>query len=190
MKRKMLMQIYAVAACLVVANSALATEVVYNSDMTRITGLAGVDVGGKSYLATFHAGSYLDTGFLLSGDKDFAIAANGQLLSLLNGELSGTTFDTDVIATVGCDRSAFCQIATPWELILDNEYIAIQSVLNYPANGTDVLIPGATVKSFEDQDNRTFVEWTPSSVVPVPAAVWLFGSGLIGLIGVARRKKA
>ena len=28
------------------------------------------------------------------------------------------------------------------------------------------------------------------SVVPVPAAVWLFGSGLIGLIGIARRKKA
>jgi hypothetical protein len=28
------------------------------------------------------------------------------------------------------------------------------------------------------------------SVVPVPAAVWLFGSGLIGLIGVARRKTA
>ena len=27
-----------------------------------------------------------------------------------------------------------------------------------------------------------------ASVVPVPAAVWLFGSGLIGLIGVARRK--
>ena len=29
-----------------------------------------------------------------------------------------------------------------------------------------------------------------TSVVPIPAAVWLFGSGLIGLIGVARRKKA
>ena len=27
-------------------------------------------------------------------------------------------------------------------------------------------------------------------VVPVPAAVWLFGSGLLGLIGIARRKKA
>ena len=27
------------------------------------------------------------------------------------------------------------------------------------------------------------------SSVPVPAAVWLFGSGLLGLIGVARRKK-
>ncbi|MFV9616779.1 MAG: VPLPA-CTERM sorting domain-containing protein [Gammaproteobacteria bacterium] len=30
---------------------------------------------------------------------------------------------------------------------------------------------------------------TPSAV-PVPAAVWLFGSGLLGLVGVARRKAA
>jgi hypothetical protein len=26
------------------------------------------------------------------------------------------------------------------------------------------------------------------SAVPVPATVWLFGSGLIGLLGIARRK--
>jgi len=32
-----------------------------------------------------------------------------------------------------------------------------------------------------------FVQQT---VVPVPAAVWLFGSGLIGLVGMARRKKS
>ena len=30
---------------------------------------------------------------------------------------------------------------------------------------------------------------TTAAVIPVPAAVWLFGSGLIGLVGVARRKK-
>jgi len=29
----------------------------------------------------------------------------------------------------------------------------------------------------------------PSAVIPVPAAVWLFGSGLLGLVGVARRKR-
>ncbi|HYQ73071.1 MAG TPA: VPLPA-CTERM sorting domain-containing protein, partial [Gammaproteobacteria bacterium] len=28
-----------------------------------------------------------------------------------------------------------------------------------------------------------------TAVVPVPAAVWLFGSGLLGLAGVARRRK-
>lgn len=30
---------------------------------------------------------------------------------------------------------------------------------------------------------------TPTSAVPVPPAVWLFGSGLIGLVGVARRRQ-
>ena len=29
-----------------------------------------------------------------------------------------------------------------------------------------------------------------ASAVPIPAALWLFGSGLLGLIGIARRKKA
>jgi hypothetical protein len=35
-------------------------------------------------------------------------------------------------------------------------------------------------------DNLSFAEVAP---VPVPAAVWLFGSGLVGLVGVARRRK-
>ena len=29
-----------------------------------------------------------------------------------------------------------------------------------------------------------------ASPVPLPPAVWLFGSGLLGLVGIARRKKA
>lgn len=32
--------------------------------------------------------------------------------------------------------------------------------------------------------------WAMETVVPIPSAVWLFSSGLIGLIGLARRKKA
>jgi hypothetical protein len=36
-------------------------------------------------------------------------------------------------------------------------------------------------------DNSTFVAY---EVVPVPAALWLFGSGLIGLIAITRRKKS
>ena len=37
---------------------------------------------------------------------------------------------------------------------------------------------------FDQQDS----DWV--GAVPVPAAVWLFGSGLLGLVGIARRKKA
>ena len=36
-------------------------------------------------------------------------------------------------------------------------------------------------------ETKIFASFT---VVPVPAAVWLFGSGLLGLVGIARCKKA
>ncbi len=39
---------------------------------------------------------------------------------------------------------------------------------------------------FGEDGGLTFA---PAAVVPVPAAVWLFGSGLLGLIGVARRQR-
>ena len=35
----------------------------------------------------------------------------------------------------------------------------------------------------------TFAGTGTATVVPVPAAVWLMGSGLLGLVGVARRRK-
>lgn len=41
---------------------------------------------------------------------------------------------------------------------------------------------------FEDMLVRA--DFRPDTVVPLPAAFWLFGGGLLGLIGIARRKKA
>jgi hypothetical protein len=38
------------------------------------------------------------------------------------------------------------------------------------------------------QESMSIVDVT--TVVPIPSAAWLFGSGLIGLIGIARRKMA
>jgi hypothetical protein len=49
--------------------------------------------------------------------------------------------------------------------------------------------PYLSVARFQDtgplQEDSDWV-----GAVPVPAAVWLFGSGLLGLVGIARRKKA
>ena len=41
-----------------------------------------------------------------------------------------------------------------------------------------------------DSANFDITSMTVTSVVPVPAAVWLLGSGLLGLVGVARRKRS
>ena len=57
-----------------------------------------------------------------------------------------------------------------------------------PGPGLWTTFPGGPVGTGTQPWNY----WTTLSVsaVPVPAAVWLFGSGLLGLVGVARRKKA
>lgn len=57
---------------------------------------------------------------------------------------------------------------------------------DYLGEGT----PGS--QFFEIVDTSTFaaLDSGQTSLVPVPAAFWLFGSGLLGLIGVARRMKA
>ena len=46
------------------------------------------------------------------------------------------------------------------------------------------------IAGFDYTDGVTSAKFAGSTVVPVPASVWLFGSGLLGLVGIARRKKA
>ena len=50
-------------------------------------------------------------------------------------------------------------------------------------------ICGADANCFSDYYIDNVVITADIAPVPVPAAVWLFGSGLVGLVGVARRKK-
>jgi hypothetical protein len=48
-----------------------------------------------------------------------------------------------------------------------------------------------TIISITDQPNITdFMVALAPAPVPIPAAAWLFGSGLVGLISIARRNKA
>lgn len=57
--------------------------------------------------------------------------------------------------------------------------------LNYAAR-----VPFDDVSGFGGVSYDLFLSGTVGTAVPVPAAVWLFGSGLLGLVGVARRRKA
>jgi len=52
-------------------------------------------------------------------------------------------------------------------------------IMGWPSGGFDVSANGILS-----------IEAYGETVVPVPPAVWLFGSGLLGMIGIARRKRA
>ncbi len=80
--------------------------------------------------------------------------------------------------------------------------VPLDADLGHWANGTLSLVDGVaqeaamdpqilvgTRKVFTDLDVAGLkdIGWEVA-VVPVPAAVWLFGSGLLGLVGVARRR--
>jgi len=59
---------------------------------------------------------------------------------------------------------------------------------NPPAEGN--VFFAAHLAGFADTNGVTSAWFGGSTVVPVPAAVWLFGSGLLGLVGIARRRRS
>ncbi len=79
------------------------------------------------------------------------------------GEATITCFDGSGAVSAGCN------IGDSYEL----DYAA-----HVPAG-----VPGFTGAAY-----TLHLEGNIEAMVPVPAAVWLFGSGLLGLVGVARRK--
>ena len=65
------------------------------------------------------------------------------------------------------------------------------TLFDYTSIETDGTLDfGVTPASGLYIGSSTLTVTTSVAVIPVPAAVWLFGSGLIGLMCVARRKKS
>ena len=117
-----------------------------------------------------------------SGIGDLGVTVGfGTVGAINNGDFSFSPFSpvTNVFIIGG------------WQLDLTTLSITDQTDSKLTMAGTGIL----SGVGFEN----TLASWTYSSqvsssysmsitAVPVPAAVWLFGSGLIGLVGLARKK--
>jgi hypothetical protein len=57
------------------------------------------------------------------------------------------------------------------------------------ADDTDHILEFSSTTLGENAVTNFFVDDVSISAVPVPAAYWLFGSGLLGLVGISRRNK-
>ena len=128
-------------------------------------GLAGVEV---SFLNTFNvplgsAGLFNVTSDSLLGPNDSSILSTQQSYSATMAEFAGLAGldDTDPIAKMS---------------------------LSFLARGSFSF--GGNIQPNVRSGGDVWFDNVSVSAVPIPAAAWLFGSGLLGMIGMARRKKA
>jgi hypothetical protein len=182
-----------------------ANAVSLNVSGGQLLGAYDVNVGGNLYDVEFVDGSCqtLFSGCGGSGTHEFAFStaeqaeASSQSLldSVFGGEFAGGPFDTNPELTVGITNTSLGVILTGFgaydlddgSLYLDG---AFNSSLAEPdrlgcATGQCSLLPDVDLATLP---NAVYAQWTGVSAVPVPAAVWLFGTALVGLIGFGKRK--
>ena len=103
-----------------------------------------------------------------------------------------TSFSGGYIANIKPGSSGSFYGGNIFEIIIK---ASVSTNSNYPtsyahawADPTIQIDP--TFLAAHPEYSLSFSKNLPAAVVPVPAAAWLFGSGLIGLVGVARKRKA
>jgi hypothetical protein len=116
--------------------------------------------------------------------------ANGIQGEITTGGLTPLATSTENDTTVSYSTSA----ATKYGLFSTSDLGALggtEAIYAYTGNnGTGTpqsyILGSATLGT---NGTLTFAQNSSSAPVPVPAALWLFGSGVLGLVGVARRRK-
>jgi len=127
----------------------------------------------------------------LTGNADGTIDVNGLMdwATTTNFQVSFTWEIVELIGfsdPIGGTSDLGMRVVT---LDGDGDGIKGNAMVNGPFPGFSMALDGMWVGM------DLYGLWEPPqpyhpSPVPVPAAMWLFGSGLIGLVGFARRKKA
>lgn len=104
-----------------------------------------------------------------------------------SGDITGGTMTLDLSAwTAGWNGNEFNQGgSTSGTMTISNLVDNGNGTFDFLAEWSSLIVGGP----FNGNTGYWDVQGT-ATVVPVPAAVWLMGSGLLGLVGVARRRKA
>ena len=118
--------------------------------------------------------------------------------SLDMSSVDSITFDIELDPTGSSNYQSFMEAAVYIDSIEVwssqaggmHQDVSIDTILLTGIHALDFRIQ-AIGSGSDTQSDHLYIDnirVNPASVVPVPAAFWLFGSGLIGLIGLARRK--
>ena len=149
-------------------------------------------INGTSYQTNFTTNATSDRGYATSAGW---VDGSGTPVSEM-GHMFYVTLGNLGFCTPNASPGS-CVTQTGWGLSNTGPFSNVQA--GYYWSGSELNSSYAWLFGFNDGSQLDFVKggnlfaWAVRSgdvsAVPIPAAVWLFGSGLIGLLGVARRRR-
>ena len=160
----------------------------------NLLGASGIEVGGSHYDVSFGNGVCADfwsgcntSEFTFQTASDAMAAATALITALFS---ANDAFDTTSTLTIGCDAASDCYIITPYALNGAMDTVLAYNARNRSSNDSDTVILASIGTGTQTNADATYARWSASvSPVPVPAAVWLFGTALVGLLGFGKRRK-
>lgn len=182
------------------ASAATATYDLLGTGVTRATAAGNIVIANQAYTGTGSA--VITDGVLDSLTFNYSAHLTSPLDANVNSTLTGTFAFSDTsgnfIDTItGCTNQGTNNACATSLTMLNVPQSITATASNFSnllslswttvANGTSVLGPVQTTVNFTAAQTSFTPDPTPE--VPVPAAAWLFGSGLLGLAGTARRRK-
>jgi hypothetical protein len=136
-------------------------------------------------------GSGLDLAGAMDGIYNYA-TNNNTFLSASNSYASPSSSATGFIGSNAWGYTFGSGAA--WGAGFNNSLTGLNGGMKMSFAAIDLPTDGVSMSTFAgtwsvDAAAGTLNYTAGVSAVPVPAAVWLFGSGLLGLVGISRRKK-
>jgi len=159
---------------------------IYSAQLTELNPAANVIKQANLLPGAWTVGQQIDIAFDYRGIAAAGAVLNVELFTELGNGQEGVTSSVNLFGGPifpNGDANVWTNKTVSYNVLAEaSGGITLQfSVACAPINGCngDYFIDNVSISADVE---------TPA--VPVPAAVWLFGSGLLGLVGVARRKKA
>jgi len=158
----------------------------------QLLGIDGIDLLGGIWNVRFVEGSFDDLFGDTSGldfvDMAGARAAATALYDVYN-QPGFELYTQKGYATAGILYTTIGQVLTPYRVSVWN--VSVIGFTIYPDEESDLVTDTFDTQSYTDTGTSfytVYADWTNVSAVPVPAAVWFMGSGLLALFGYSRKK--
>ncbi len=152
----------------------------------------GNQFGGGGPFDTTSGANFLgtDNSDLIIDDDDFSLgfaASNAIGFSVITAEIPGTSFFDDDIQLTAGGTTALLDVDALQTTLGDGSLVFFLGIIDDSASftGASLNTPGSSGSFLYNLDDITT---TSVTVVPLPGAVWLFGSGLAGLLTCTKRK--